>query len=246
MKRPGFAATAPLALALFLAACGSVTGLDDLFQDSSGSGGAAATTAGQGGSVSTAVSGVGGANTTGVSSSSGPSTTSGPTTTSGGPTTTSGPTTTTGPGTTGPGGPTTGVTGPGSTGPGGPGPGSSSSGGPTNTVYCNNAPCAAGQICCFNLKQPTDKCGPPRSCGNGFIELECNGPEDCPGGVCCADVDYTKNPPYKGIACQQSCNNPTKNLIVCNDDSQCGFGTQCEQSQTLGQGYKVCNDPERG
>ena len=227
MKRPGFAATAPLALALFLAACGSVTGLDDLFQDSSGAGGAAATTAGQGGSA--AVSGVGGAvNTTGVSSSSGPSTTSGPTTASG--------PTTTGQGTTGPGGPATGVTGPGST-----GPGSSSSGGPTNSVYCNNAPCAAGQICCFNLKQPTDKCGQPGSCGNGFIELECNGPEDCPGGVCCADVDYTKNPPYKGIACQQSCNNPTKNLIVCSDaNPSCPPGTQCEASQVLGQGYKLC------
>jgi hypothetical protein len=237
--KPAFAATAPLTLALFLAACGSVTGIDDLFQDSSGAGGTSATT-GQGGSLSAAVSGSGGAvGTTGVSASSGPSTT-------GGPTTTSGPTTT-GQGTTGPGGPgSSSVTGPSSTGPGGPsstgpgGPGSTSSGGPTNTVYCNNAPCNAGQICCFNLKQPTDKCGPPGSCGDGFIELECNGPEDCPGGVCCADVDYSKNPPYKGISCQQSCNNPNKNLIVCSADSDCGFGKQCEQSQTLGQGYKVC------
>lgn len=223
MKRPGLAATAPFALAIFLAACGSVSGIDDLFQDTSGAGGAAATTAGQGGATGVTTGGVGGdVASTAVSSSSGTIATSGSTTTG---------QTTTGPGSTASSSTATASS-----------TASSSSGGPTSTVYCNNAPCAAGEICCFNTKQQNDHCGQPDACGDGFIELECNGPEDCPGGgICCADVDYTKNPPYKGISCKQSCNSPTQNLIVCSDaNPACPLGSQCESSQVLGQGYKVC------
>lgn len=218
MKRPGLAATAPFALSLSLAACGGVSGIDDLFQDTSGAGGATATTAGQGGASSVTTGGVGGAVASAtVSSSSG---------------TTTG-TTTTGQTTTGPGSSSVSSSSSSSA--------SSSSGGPTNSVYCNNAPCAAGEICCFNLKQQNDHCGQPDACGDGFIELGCNDPEDCPGGVCCADVDLSKNPPYKGISCQQSCNSPTQNIIVCSDaNPTCPFGKKCEASQYLGQGYKVC------
>ena len=200
MKRPELAATAPFALAFVLTACGGVSNIDDLFQDSSGAGGTAPTTAGQGGAASGTTGGVGGSlASTAVSSSSGTTTTAGP------------------------------------------GSGSSSSGGSTTTVYCNNGPCAAGEICCYNLEQQNDHCGQPAACGDGFIELGCNGPEDCPGGVCCADVDFQKNPPYKGISCKQSCNNPSQNLIVCSDAGpSCPQGSQCESSQYLGQGYKVC------
>jgi hypothetical protein len=222
MKRPELAAAAPLVLALVLAACGSASGLDDLFtSQSAGAGGATATTTGHGGASSATAGGTGGTiAATSVAATTGPDTTSGPTTT--------------GPNATGPG-----ATGPGATGPGGPA--SSSSGGPGNTVFCNNAPCAAGEICCFNLKQPTDHCGQAGTCGDGFIELECNGPEDCPGGVCCADVDFQNNPPYQGIACKQSCNNPQHNLIVCSDaNPTCPNGTQCQKSQLLGTGYKIC------
>ena len=219
MKRPGLAATAPFALAFFLTACGSISGIDDLFQDSSGAGGSAATTAGQGGATSVAT-GVGGAASTAVSSSSGPATTSGSAST--GQTTTGSSTSSQA-----------------STGPGSPA--SSSTGGPTSSVYCNNNPCAAGEVCCYNLKQQNDHCGQPDTCGDGFVEFGCNGPEDCPGGVCCADIDIQKNPPYKGISCQQSCNSGSHHLIVCSDaNPSCPQGTKCESSQYLGQGYKVC------
>jgi hypothetical protein len=217
MKRPLLAATASIALTLALAACGSVTDIDNLFDQNSG--GAAATTTGQGGAP-----GVGGSissattNPASVSASSGLTTASGPASASA-----------TGPG----------ATASASTGPSGPA--SSSSGGPTSTVFCNNAECAPGQICCFNLSQQTDHCGQEGACGNGFIELQCNGPEDCPGGVCCADVDFQKNPPYKKISCQQSCNNPNNNLIVCSDaDPTCPPNKQCGTSMVLGQGYKIC------
>jgi hypothetical protein len=66
MNRPLLAATAPLALALFLTACGSASGIDDLFNQDSGSGGASATTSGHGGPTTTS-----GPGTTAASSSSG-------------------------------------------------------------------------------------------------------------------------------------------------------------------------------
>ena len=111
-----------------------------------------------------------------------------------------------------------------------------------NTVFCNGAPCDAGEICCFNLTQMTDHCGQAGSCGDGFIQLTCNGPEDCPGGVCCGDVDFQKNPPYKGIDCKQSCNNPQNEIVICSEaDPTCPPGKQCKQSMFLGAGYKVCN-----
>ncbi len=222
MKRPLLTAAASTVVALSLAACGSASGIDDLFNQDTGAGGAAATTtAGHGGATSGPTSGgFGGTDST----SSAPMTT-------GGPTTTSGPVTT-GSGSSSSDGPASSTSG---------GPASSSSGGPTNTVFCNNAECAPGQICCFNLKAQTDHCGQAGACGDGFIDLECNGPEDCPGGICCADVDFQKNPPYKGISCQQSCNNPQNNLIVCSDaDPTCPPGSQCSASMILGAGYKIC------
>jgi hypothetical protein len=216
MNRPLLAATAPLALALFLTACGSVTGLDDLFNQDSG-GASATSSGGHGGSAGvTATVGVGGAGNSTASAGgapSGPSSSTGPDATSAA-TTTSGPVTASA---------------------------SSSSGGPTSTVFCNNGECAPGEICCFNLTQMNDHCGAAGTCGDGFIQLDCNGPEDCPGGVCCGDVDFQKSPPYKSISCKQSCNNPQNNIIICSDaNPTCPAGTQCGQSMFLGQGYKVC------
>ena len=217
MNRPLLVAAVPLALALSLTACGSASGLDDLFNQDTGGASATSTTSGHGGAAGvTTTVGVGGASNTTASAG---GATSGPTTTSG-PVTTSGPFTTSGPVTVA---------------------ASSSSGGPTNTVFCNNAECAPGQICCFNLSQQNDHCGADGSCGDGFIQLDCNGPEDCPAGVCCGDVDFQKNPPYKSISCKQSCNNPQDEIIVCSDaDPTCPPGKQCSQSMILGQGYKVC------
>ncbi len=224
MKRPALALATSLALSV--AGCGSVTGIDDLFSGATGAGGAAATTTGAGGAPGVTTAGVGGASTTG---SSGP-TTSGVTSSASGPVTTGSTATSTT-------AVSSSVSGPGST-----TAASSSSGGPLNTVFCNNAECAPGEICCFNLSQQTDHCGQAGSCGDGFIDLECNGPEDCPGGVCCGDVDFQNNPPYKGVACKQSCNDPQNQIIICSEaDPTCPPGKQCKPSMFLGKGYKICN-----
>lgn len=108
-------------------------------------------------------------------------------------------------------------------------------------VYCNESPCAPpGQVCCFNPDGPGDHCGPPGTCGEGWLELTCHLPSDCPGGVCCATYDFDDNV-YLDVSCQPSCQ-ASGNLLVC-DLSQpwlCPAGQSCHPSQSLGDGYAVC------
>jgi len=118
---------------------------------------------------------------------------------------------------------------------------SSSSGGPPPQVACNGQPCQPGQICCFNPNGPGDHCSGSGSCAPGWAQLDCNGPEDCPGGVCCATVDVNLQVPYLGMACQASCNADNE-VVVCSEQQQdvCPQGTQCQSSQSLGTGYRIC------
>lgn len=203
-RRPGFATTASLALAVVLAACGNILGIHDL-----GLGGspAATTTSSESSAGSGGGGGQGGASSGGGQGGEAGATTGDSTAAS------------------------TGATAAAST----------SSGGPIPTVFCNNASCAPGEICCFNTSQQTDHCGQTGACGGGFIELRCNDPGDCPGSICCADVDLQKNPPYKSISCQPTCNDPQTTIVVCSDAAPtCPSAKQCTQSMVLGQGYKLC------
>jgi hypothetical protein len=106
------------------------------------------------------------------------------------------------------------------------------------TVYCADAACAPGEICCWNTQDANlDHCGDAGACGGGYSELSCNGPEDCPGAICCGDFNGNG---YDGVYCQASCNGGNK-IIMCNGDpSVCPQGTQCNQSNYLGQGYMFC------
>ncbi|MFO0757140.1 MAG: hypothetical protein U0359_11665 [Byssovorax sp.] len=114
---------------------------------------------------------------------------------------------------------------------------------PVAQVYCNNQPCNDGEICCFNLTMPTDHCGQAGNCGGGYIELDCNGPEDCPNNqICCAHLDPNQGMvPYTGIVCQDSCQGMNER-IVCGQagTAVCNPGDTCKNSNVLGNGYKVC------
>jgi hypothetical protein len=95
-------------------------------------------------------------------------------------------------------------------------------------------------VCCFNPKGPGDHCAHPGQCNQGYVEISCNGPEDCAGGVCCATVDWQMQPPYTGIACAATCDG-MNNLTLCDPmNPKCPNNTQCGMSQVLGQGYFVC------
>jgi hypothetical protein len=81
-----------------------------------------------------------------------------------------------------------------------------------------------------------DFCGQPGACGANHIQITCNDPGDCAGGVCCGTF---QNQTYTDISCQPSCSG-FGNITICTDSNQCGFGTTCQDSQYLGNGYKVC------
>lgn len=103
-------------------------------------------------------------------------------------------------------------------------------------VFCAGSPCLPGQVCCFHLENSElDMCGAAGSCGPNTITLSCNGPEDCPGGVCCGD--YNGNG-YDGVSCEATCDG---GLTMCAGMPQaCGPGEQCLPSNYLGQGYAYC------
>jgi hypothetical protein len=205
------AVTVSAALVMVFAACGGVGGTDDLFS-LTGNGGA-----GTGGAGATTGPGTTATGTM-VSSSSGAATTSGSVASS-----------------SAAGGSVASSTSASSTSV------SSSSGGPPVQVACNGGPCQPGQICCFNPTGPGDHCAAPGTCMDGWAQFDCNGPEDCPGGSCCATVDVNLQVPYLAMACQQSCD-PSSQVVVCSQQQQdvCPQGTQCKTDQSLGNGYRIC------
>lgn len=161
---------------------------------------------------------------------------------------------------TGPGGQTTGTTGPGGQTTDTTGQTTSTSGPTTSTVTtgqtttvttggpllptlsCNDAPCAAGQVCCyFQFEAGQDFCSAPNTCpdNNGWMEITCSGPDDCPGQVCCGTFN---NQSWVDVSCQNQCNGGNELTLCSGDPSVCEFGTQCQQSQLLGQGYSYCGN----
>lgn len=116
---------------------------------------------------------------------------------------------------------------------------SSSSGGPAPIqVYCKDAPCAPGEVCCFNLNSADlDMCAPPGSCdaAQDYITIACNDIEDCPGQECCGDF---QNGDYLGVACFDQCS--AQQIIMCEGHPEVCQGGQCFQSMKLGAGYSYC------
>jgi hypothetical protein len=110
------------------------------------------------------------------------------------------------------------------------------------TVFCNGGQCNPGEICCFNPTGPGDHCS-AGTCDDGWVVISCNGPEDCPGGECCADVDFNQQEPYLGIACAPSCD-PNNQLTMCSEGQPngCPPGVMCNQSMILGAGYHYCGN----
>jgi len=120
---------------------------------------------------------------------------------------------------------------------------SSSTGNPLPQVACSGpVECNPGEVCCFN-RGPNDHCGKPGNCGGDLIEISCDGPEDCPGSICCGDRDPNNMfQPYLDIKCQAMCDPiNTAQVVICgNDASVCNqYGLQCQPSTVL-PGYMIC------
>jgi hypothetical protein len=117
------------------------------------------------------------------------------------------------------------------------------SGTPTGpTVYCAGSPCNAGEICCFNYFNDTlDRCDAPGMCGptNQWLEVGCNGPDDCNGGVCCGTYSQQYET-YVAVQCKPQCG--FGELVMCfSDPGACPPGTSCQDSGKLGDGNAYCN-----
>jgi hypothetical protein len=62
------------------------------------------------------------------------------------------------------------------------------------------------------------KCAQP---GSGCGEVDgCDGPDDCPGAVCCAVLARTNLHGFAGTSCKASCDAATES-IVCKANSDC-------------------------
>ncbi|NUP08285.1 MAG: hypothetical protein HOW73_19720 [Polyangiaceae bacterium] len=118
-------------------------------------------------------------------------------------------------------------------------PTSTSTGGaPMPVVPCGDgfsfvSDCAADEGCCFSMDSPLyDHCQAPSAnemveCGADYHTFLCDGPEDCPGTICCADlVNYGSEP---GRAdCQATCTG-SQHYRMCNDADDCDVGQNCIQ-----------------
>jgi hypothetical protein len=101
----------------------------------------------------------------------------------------------------------------------------------TGEVACSTTgdgkSCSSGMACCdqypFAPKTCVTsfdacKCAQP---GSGCGEVDgCDGPEDCPGAVCCAILSRPNLHGFAGTSCKPSCD-PTTESIVCKANSDC-------------------------
>ncbi len=76
-------------------------------------------------------------------------------------------------------------------------------------VACGSTTCGAGQACCFvpdiTGMTVTESCVTGTSCGDGGIPASCDGPEDCPGTTCCADISLANMSVMGQASCVATC-----------------------------------------
>jgi hypothetical protein len=77
-------------------------------------------------------------------------------------------------------------------------------------IACGPGDCLIGgdQVCC--LDNALRYCAPASACSTG-IPVYCDGPEDCPGAVCC------QPPAMTAIVCITQCNG----TVLCHSDGDC-------------------------
>ena len=128
--------------------------------------------------------------------------------------------------------------------------GSSGAGGgkPYGEIVCGNSVCSipGGEFCCHRdgFQQPI--C---RKLGEqcfGDLPILCDGPEDCPGSVCCGNTETVGFPfpttRYVRVECKSSTSADQCDVVLCDPGGSnvCESGTSCEDSSALPDGYHVC------
>lgn len=90
-------------------------------------------------------------------------------------------------------------------------------------------PCQVDEVCCFHKQDPDlDLCTPTSSCGSTFFTFACDGPEDCPGSICCGAVgeDFFGEYFEETIACKSTCAAPNRRM--CHTAADCEGAETCE------------------
>lgn len=117
-------------------------------------------------------------------------------------------------------------------------------------VACGDDECLldGGEICCDRGGEGMGCVPPVGTCRcEGFLcrttTITCDGAEDCPGQVCCAEHEVTGN--LEQISCVQECVSGivgSKNTI-CNPDTPkpCRDGRTCVPANNLPGGFFVCD-----
>jgi hypothetical protein len=104
-------------------------------------------------------------------------------------------------------------------------------------VRCASESCSleAGQICCM-LQGPAPTC--TTACPVGSDSIACDGPEDCPGQVCCEGPDQTGS----HATCATECT-PGRTVRVCHDATHCPAGASCcPVNAQVYPSFRACTD----
>jgi hypothetical protein len=112
------------------------------------------------------------------------------------------------------------------------------------SVHCGDqGDCFAPLACCTDQKE-TFSCGAVDDCtANQELAIECDGPEDCPGQICCGrwnDVPFQ----YEGVYCALKCLMPF--VAICHfdePDPYCPEPYKCFAEPILGPRYGYCGTP---
>ncbi|MBX3126181.1 MAG: hypothetical protein KF718_05670 [Polyangiaceae bacterium] len=132
-------------------------------------------------------------------------------------------------------------------GTGGAGTGGSAGGPGTSCGTTNPAVCAAGAEKCCVLNPGADYCTATAtacSCAGApnctTLPVTCDGPEDCPGQICCATFSFPQNR-YVSVQCENTCTGQTKRE-VCHPGQVClNPNHTCSASSGLPSNLNRCN-----
>lgn len=83
-------------------------------------------------------------------------------------------------------------------------------------VPCGMATCTSPNVCCVDFGSGASSCTPAGACRASAFE--CDGPEDCPGELCCATGDATSASSTCGASCI---------VRVCHVAGDCPSGNLC-------------------
>jgi hypothetical protein len=106
-------------------------------------------------------------------------------------------------------------------------------------IACNaNGSCMLGSndVCCSNFDTPPfDKTCSQGMCPMGFSTFACDGPEDCPGAICCFAGDTVKG--------NATCKLPCEGRVVCHKTSDCPSTLECLTHFGFPDGTGLCALP---